>query len=39
MRAVIYARRSQQHQDASVRTQTEEATRFIEAKGWTLVSS
>jgi site-specific DNA recombinase len=37
MKAVIYARRSQQHQDASVRTQIDEATRFIESKGWTLV--
>lgn len=37
MRAVIYARRSQQHQDASVETQVAEATRFVERKGWTLV--
>ncbi len=39
MRAVIYARRSQQHQDASVRTQIDEATRYIEKKGWTLVET
>ena len=37
MRAVIYARRSQKHQDASVETQVTEATRFLERKGWTLV--
>ncbi|MGH7437902.1 MAG: recombinase family protein, partial [Polyangiaceae bacterium] len=38
-RAVIYARRSQKHQDASVATQLEEARRFIESKGWDLVDS
>ncbi len=39
MRAAIYARRSQKHQDASVRTQIEEATRFITSRGWTLVET
>ena len=38
-RAVIYARRSQKHQDASVATQVEEAKRFIETKGWELAGS
>ncbi|HEY2510105.1 MAG TPA: recombinase family protein [Polyangiaceae bacterium] len=38
VRAVIYARRSQQHQDASVETQVEEARRFVLKKGWTLVA-
>jgi site-specific DNA recombinase len=38
-RAVIYARRSQKHQDASVATQVEEARRFIETKGWELAES
>jgi site-specific DNA recombinase len=36
-RAVIYARRSQKHQDASVETQLQEAKRFVEEHGWTLV--
>jgi site-specific DNA recombinase len=36
VRAVIYARRSQQHQDTSVSTQVEEAKRYIEKKGWAL---
>lgn len=35
-RAVVYARRSQKHQDASVATQLAEAKRFVEDKGWTL---
>ncbi len=39
MRAAIYARRSQKHQDASVTTQIEEATRFIASKGWELVET
>ena len=37
VKAVIYARRSQVHQDASVDTQVEQARRFIEKKGWTLL--
>jgi site-specific DNA recombinase len=37
LRAVIYARRSQKHQDASVATQIDEAKRFVEKKGWVLV--
>src|SRR5579872_131413 len=37
LRAVIYARRSQKHQDASVATQIEEAKRFVEKMGWVLV--
>ena len=35
--AVVYARRSQVHQDASVDTQVDQARRFIEQKGWTLL--
>jgi site-specific DNA recombinase len=38
-RAVVYARRSQKHQDASVATQLEEAKRFIETKGWHVMDS
>ena len=37
LRAVIYARRSQKHQDASVETQVDEATRFVQKMGWSLV--
>ena len=36
---MIYARRSQVQQDASVETQVEEATRFIATKGWKLVDT
>lgn len=34
LRAVIYARCSTDHQDTSIATQTTEATRYIESKGW-----
>lgn len=39
LRAVIYARRSQKHQDASVATQVEEAERFVRSMGWSLVGA
>ena len=35
LRAAIYARRSTDHQDTSIPVQIEEATRYIEAHGWT----
>lgn len=39
MRAAIYARRSTDHQEASIETQIEEATRYIEGSGWVLVAT
>jgi site-specific DNA recombinase len=39
MRAAIYARRSTDHQEASIDTQMEEGRRYIEANGWTLVAT
>ena len=36
MRAAIYARRSTDHQEASIPVQLEEARRYIEKQGWSL---
>src|SRR5690242_12863652 len=36
MRAAIYARRSTDHQEASIEVQIEEAKRYAAANGWTI---
>ena len=36
MRAAVYARRSTEHQEASIEVQIDEAKRYIAVQGWTL---